>query len=261
MNEELLTNAPQQASALPLGGPGANLRRAREAAKMELQAIARQLYLTEYVINALENDEYHKLPGLTFTRGYLRSYAKLVNLSPDEIMEQFNQLGLTEKPLHQLNLPLYKMQPSLNERHIRLISYAVIFGLVLLVGLWWRSHKAPTEAVNTPLMNHVNTISSELNNHQGQTVNTAPTSQTLVPINTPAAAINSPVNNVTSAVINDNSATIPAETTAATTPDATNNGADNSKNSNAESNDGVPQKISKEKQSKRSQALLNKPFE
>lgn len=51
------------------GGPGARLRAAREASGLGIGEVAEQLQLLQYVVRALEQDEYGRLRGDTFVRG------------------------------------------------------------------------------------------------------------------------------------------------------------------------------------------------
>ena len=58
------------------GTPGAMLRQAREAAGLTHAAVGEALHLTVHYIKALENDDYNKLPGQLFVKGYMRTYAR-----------------------------------------------------------------------------------------------------------------------------------------------------------------------------------------
>ncbi|MGL1395377.1 helix-turn-helix domain-containing protein, partial [Vibrio parahaemolyticus] len=53
--------------------------------------VSRELNLPERFILAIEADDYAQLPELAFVRGYLRRYAQLVRLSPDEIVLRFEE--------------------------------------------------------------------------------------------------------------------------------------------------------------------------
>ena len=64
-------------------GPGAQLRLAREAAGLSLDQVAQQLKLAPRQVKALEDENFGVLPGRTFTRGFLRNYARLLNLDAD----------------------------------------------------------------------------------------------------------------------------------------------------------------------------------
>ena len=43
------------------------------------------LNLTLANVIALENDDYESLPGWTYVSGYLRAYARLLDLDPDSL--------------------------------------------------------------------------------------------------------------------------------------------------------------------------------
>ena len=70
--------SPSEQEALP-ASPGARLARAREARGMSVEDVSRYLKLTPAQVLALETDDYSSLPSIVFVRGFLRSYAKLVD--------------------------------------------------------------------------------------------------------------------------------------------------------------------------------------
>jgi cytoskeleton protein RodZ len=65
---------------------GARLRAAREAAGLSLDAVAQQLKLAPRQVQALEDDDFQRLPGRTFVRGFARNYARFVQLDPDAVL-------------------------------------------------------------------------------------------------------------------------------------------------------------------------------
>jgi cytoskeleton protein RodZ len=65
---------------------GAKLRSAREAAGLSVDAVAQQLKLAPRQVKALEDDDWHRLPGRTFVRGFARNYARFVQLDPDAVL-------------------------------------------------------------------------------------------------------------------------------------------------------------------------------
>ena len=50
------------------------------------EQVAQELYLIPSYIQHIDNDEIEKIDKQAFVRGYLRSYAKLVNLDGDDII-------------------------------------------------------------------------------------------------------------------------------------------------------------------------------
>lgn len=76
------TDAPVSASA----GPGARLRAARETAGLSLEQVAQQLKLAPRQVKALEDENFGELPGRTFSRGFVRNYARLLHLDAADLL-------------------------------------------------------------------------------------------------------------------------------------------------------------------------------
>jgi len=67
------------------------LRQAREAAGMTRASVADQLFLTETYIRHMDTGEFDRLPKQAFVRGYLRSYARVVGLDGDQLVQLYDQ--------------------------------------------------------------------------------------------------------------------------------------------------------------------------
>jgi cytoskeleton protein RodZ len=74
-------------------GAGVLLRQAREASGFTIVDAARQLKLGVRQIEALEADDFSKLPGPTFVRGFIRNYAKLLQIDPQPVLEAYLRTG------------------------------------------------------------------------------------------------------------------------------------------------------------------------
>ncbi|MEE9452127.1 MAG: helix-turn-helix domain-containing protein [Gammaproteobacteria bacterium] len=126
-----------------LTGPGRRLRLIREERGIKIQEIAEKLNLRLRVIEAIERDDYEGRSDFVFIRGYLRNYAKLLNIAADEIVAAFNQLGLAEEPI--LELPpvrtYYRSSYSLKSRSFRWLSYFMVLCLIVLIAFAWSSYK------------------------------------------------------------------------------------------------------------------------
>ena len=79
-------DAPLQTDVLVPDGPGARLKAAREAAGLSLDQVAQQLKLAPRQVKALEDEDFARLPGRTFARGFVRNYARLLNLDGDDLL-------------------------------------------------------------------------------------------------------------------------------------------------------------------------------
>jgi cytoskeleton protein RodZ len=80
--DDVAAPAPVAASA----GPGARLRAAREAAGLSLDQVAQQLKLAPRQVKALEDESFGDLPGRTFSRGFVRNYARLLHLDAQDLL-------------------------------------------------------------------------------------------------------------------------------------------------------------------------------
>ena len=66
--------------------PGALLMAERRAQSLSLGDIARQLKLSVRQVEALERDDHDAIAGMVFVRGFLRNYAKLLQLDPEPLL-------------------------------------------------------------------------------------------------------------------------------------------------------------------------------
>lgn len=80
----------QSFSGETLEGPGKRLREVRESSNLSLEAVAHQLNLDVRLIIALEENDYEHFSSSAFAQGYLRSYARLLNLPEDEVLTTYN---------------------------------------------------------------------------------------------------------------------------------------------------------------------------
>lgn len=67
------------------------LRDARVAANWTVAEVANKLHLTASTLEFIEASQFERLPGVTFARGYVRSYAKILGLNADQLAKQFDQ--------------------------------------------------------------------------------------------------------------------------------------------------------------------------
>lgn len=69
--------------------PGRVLQDERIRRNLGLDAVARQLRLSIAQVEALEGDNYDKLPGTTFVRGFIRNYARVLDLDAEPLLARF----------------------------------------------------------------------------------------------------------------------------------------------------------------------------
>lgn len=121
-------------------GPGSQLREARHRANFSVEEVSSELHLNADTVRALEENRFESLPAPTFVRGYIRSYARLLNLPPGPILEGYDRKGFTPPIL----VPDITQQPQVKSTDVpvRLATYLVAAGLVVMVVMWWQSREA-----------------------------------------------------------------------------------------------------------------------
>ncbi|MFI4903721.1 MAG: helix-turn-helix domain-containing protein [Burkholderiales bacterium] len=65
---------------------GAMLAQARESAGLSVDAVAAQLKLAPRQVRALESGDFAALPGRTFVRGFMRNYARFLDVDADKVL-------------------------------------------------------------------------------------------------------------------------------------------------------------------------------
>lgn len=84
---------------------GELLRRNRVESDLSLEDVAQQLRIQRSYLEALEQGEFDNLPGLTYAIGYVRSYAKLLDLDPDTLIADFKSEAKKLQEPTQLSFP------------------------------------------------------------------------------------------------------------------------------------------------------------
>lgn len=156
-------------------GPGQQLAYARQAHQMTQEEIAQKLCLSLQLVRDIERDEYKQKINVVFLRGYLRSYARLVGLLPDQVVGAFDKLHSQETQNASVSAPipqgharvLCDAKVKLPGKKIKWVSYLVCLILVLLAIVWWHDYSkmqkkaAAFNDENSSLNSNANTEQSQ----------------------------------------------------------------------------------------------------
>lgn len=122
-------------------GPGRVLREARESRGLTVADMAAKLNLDSGTINAIDNDDYARLPAPIFVRGYLKNYARLVGADEVAVLAAYQPPQIEEPPRpapQKLPLALNLLLPL-----ILAAKWLVIAGLLFGAGwLAWLGYQA-----------------------------------------------------------------------------------------------------------------------
>ena len=118
---------------------GVLLTRAREKLSLSQKDIASRLNLKVEYIAALDTNDFDKLPAPTYVRGYIRSYARAINLNADSLINLYE--GIAEAPPEILPDVSPVVQTSSRDKPVKAITYLVTLTTVILVIAWWQGQR------------------------------------------------------------------------------------------------------------------------
>jgi cytoskeleton protein RodZ len=119
---------------------GAMLRTARELRELTIEDLARRLRLEPRIIRHLENDQIEQLPAPAFTRGYVRSIAKELNIEIGPLLAILDLRFESEPPALADFKTRAPIQITSDSSIIRYTTLALVIVTVVMVALWWRSN-------------------------------------------------------------------------------------------------------------------------
>jgi cytoskeleton protein RodZ len=148
---------------------GETLRRERQRRNLDLSNIAAELKISRRFLEAMEHDDFAKLPGGVFTKSFVRQYASFLGLDGDEMVAEVGHLAEPEPAIPEApdktrpDVPGIKLEMgeeswrSVRDRPIPLPSWfkaGVLLVALMLVcsGVYWwfqRPHR-PVLAHETP---------------------------------------------------------------------------------------------------------------
>lgn len=134
--------AVAEEAAEAAGQPGATLKQAREGLGWSVEEVALKLHLTQSAVQSLEADRYDDLPGVTFVRGYIRAYAKLVGLDQDALAKQYTQTAVSA-PVRALPDLGRTVARSRTRGRFAMAVLLVLVLVVLVAGyFWWQDEQS-----------------------------------------------------------------------------------------------------------------------
>ncbi len=132
--------------------PGQALAAARAELKLSVADVSQQIKYGVKQIAAIEADDYAKLPGATFVRGMIRSYAKLVQIDPTPLLTDLARRDIPGSVTVDLRTsgqePFIEGSAKSSNRLYVLLSVAALVA-VAIVAYEWRLSPLDTGEVVT----------------------------------------------------------------------------------------------------------------
>ncbi|MBA3660291.1 MAG: helix-turn-helix domain-containing protein [Gammaproteobacteria bacterium] len=142
MNDIINPSLPEPKPITSFGG---RLQSAREGLGLERKDAAEQLRLSEKIIIMMEKDRYPPDLPVTFIRGYLRSYGKLLQIPDFEVKKAIEPIKQKSNAEIMLLKPQYIPVTSSNSL-MQFLTGLIFLTLLGLVGAWWYT-KSPLHLI------------------------------------------------------------------------------------------------------------------
>lgn len=114
---------------------GTPLKKAREKLKLSASDVADNLLVAVEIVKAIDSSQAQALPAFTFTQGYIRNYARLVDVPVDDILNNYMQMVPDSKqPLSPHSV--IPIQKTSNDALLKFISLSFILTFIIVFVYW-----------------------------------------------------------------------------------------------------------------------------
>ena len=118
-------------------GPGQLLADARQSMKLTQQQVADKLNFRLALVKDIEGDIFDPSIPATFNRGYLKNYAKLVEVSSTDVLASYEMLNLAEKNSAEMQSFSKQTAKQAENNLVMWVSYLILAVLIGSSVFWW----------------------------------------------------------------------------------------------------------------------------
>jgi cytoskeletal protein RodZ len=123
---------------------GEKLRLAREARGIALRDISDQTRISMRYLEAIESNDYRRLPGGIFNRSFIRAYAKFIGYDENEAIEDYSrtlrELGQPDEETKSYKSLVYTDDGTHNRSPLMTLLLALVILAVLSLCVWAGLH-------------------------------------------------------------------------------------------------------------------------
>ena len=113
----------------------------RERQGLSRADAAQRLHMSAYQIEALEAGDYSRLPKGTFLRGFVRNYAKVLGLKPDDVLPLLTEVAPPQGPpgivVPTQNIRFDPLGDRLQNPYVKAGTLAFVAVAVALAAMYW----------------------------------------------------------------------------------------------------------------------------
>lgn len=141
-------------------GPGRLLSDARKARGLSVENVANKLNFRIGLITDIEADIFDKTLPSTFNRGYLKNYAKLVEVSEEDILSSYEMLGVAEKQSTEMQSFSKITEKQAQTRSLMWLSYLILAVLIGSTLVWYFQYQSGIETKSSAIEEQIEPQSS-----------------------------------------------------------------------------------------------------
>ena len=150
LKEEVVEGVQEELSEdMEVMGPGQILSDARKKLKLTKQNVADKLNFRLTLVDEIENELFDTSVPETFNRGYLRNYAKLVNVSQEDVLISYEQLNVAKTQASELQSFSKGTEKLAENNRIMWISYFILAILIGSTVVWWMQNNTEQNQIET----------------------------------------------------------------------------------------------------------------
>jgi cytoskeleton protein RodZ len=149
-----VTQVLPEVSAVQLKSVGQTLREGRERLGLSVDDVVAKIKLASRQIVAMEADDFKSLPETAFVRGFVRSYAKLLQLDAQPLLDALPGAERAQVMTELLNVETPFPVRSERQQNLNLLIAAFLLALVIAGFALWQAN-SPKSAVVVPVAENV----------------------------------------------------------------------------------------------------------
>ncbi len=119
---------------------GESLRKERELRRITLEEISKHTKVNTRFLEAIEQDDLSVLPAKAFAKGFLRSYARMVDLDEDQVITNFEYCQRAMRPEEYSDIRTKHLSGSSRHRLVFLVLLLIITALTAIVVLYYQGY-------------------------------------------------------------------------------------------------------------------------
>jgi cytoskeleton protein RodZ len=143
-----------------MGSVGETLRQQRVRKHLTLEQVSRETKISGRMLEAIENEQFERLPGGVFAKSFVRQYARMLGLDEDEMAAEVDRVMQSDSGTpafahipasHTIKVP--KMPRQSRPGSSPWASLAMTVAVILLcsgIYMWWQSSRRPAPVASAP---------------------------------------------------------------------------------------------------------------